>query len=93
MEIPISLPVTKEVTMALTAVFATGAITLLGLAVAAILGTCWGIAYLLTILFAHTSSTQMFLMFIVGLGLFRIGKGFFRRVPFHLWKNGEKAHE
>lgn len=74
MELPLSIPLTKEMLMALTAVFAAGAITLLGLACAAIVGTCWGIAYLLTILLAHTSSTQMFLMFIVGIVLYHIGR-------------------
>ena len=82
MEIPTSLPITKEVIMALTAVFVAGAITLLGLATAAIVGTCYGIAYLLTILLAHTSSTQMLLMFIVGFILYHIGRRFLRSASF-----------
>lgn len=88
--IPTSIPITKEVIMACTAVFVAGAFTLLGLATAAIVGTCWGIAYLLTILFAHTSSMQMFLMFVVGLLLFHVGKGLFRSAS--LFRFGAKSN-
>lgn len=71
---PLSLPITKEVLMVISAVFLAGAITLLGLSIAALLGMCWGLAYILALILAHTTSTQMLFMILFGAGLFHMAR-------------------
>lgn len=78
-QVPLTIPLTKEVLMLISAVFLAGTITLLGLGIAALLGMCWGLAYILALVLAHTTSTQMLFMCLFGFGLFHVGRGYLQR--------------
>ncbi len=67
---PLTIPMIQEFLMMVSA---------LGLGIAAFISVCWGLAFGAVFLLAHTTSTQMLFMCIIGFGLFSIGRRYLQR--------------
>jgi hypothetical protein len=74
MQIPgrtsLNIPLIQEFLMIVSA---------LGLGIAAFIGMCWVLAFGIAFILAHTTSTQMLFMCLIGVGLFHAGRRYLQR--------------